>query len=186
MEGKRETDPYVVILTPNARQIPRSVLHSGTLITDDFGNFSSLVLDRHYKGFVNLSWEVPLERIAQLKNVSFYIPLGEITKIQNRIPHELDHCTLRLEGEYFWVSSDGGMREAVGVAVQLSKTAEQCARYEYQLSSVQSFQVADNKSGRKLAYVQQLELVARRIYPKLPPILRSAGLKMWNRASRRS
>lgn len=185
MRDNNEQRFETVILTPDARRIPQSILNSGALITDDPYRFHELILNPRSRGFVNLAFSGSVEKFAESANVFFYIPIERAAEVRNRIPHELEHHSLKLDEDYLWLTTNGTLRDAMDIAVLLDKSLQQHARRESLLVSLKNGVEQTRTERRAADLLVRVETIGRRVYPRLPQPLKTMGLKIWHRASGR-
>lgn len=171
-----------VILTADARLIPRSTLASGALITEDTDQFRALVAQPAVNGYVNLAGTYQLENLDQYDNVHFYAPLASLAGIREQILPVFARHSLEMEGKFVWLRRGKALSNAIDMALHLHELWE-----HYDQGQETSHAGHDRKpTPASTPLMRKAELLGRKIYPRLPKPLQISGLKAWYRVSRRS
>lgn len=179
MSRSKTSSPKTVILTDDARSIPRSTLASGALIIEDADTFRALVADPAMAGYVNLAGAYSLEGFEQFENVHLYAPLASLAEISERVSRTFAQYSLQLEDSFVWFRRGDTLRNSIDMALHLHAWRERYDDSRESLREADSSGDALKPSAAPAPLLKNAELLGRKIYPQLPKPLQTMGLKAW-------
>ncbi len=178
--------PVTVVLTPNGRDIPPSVLDGQVEVTSSPERFvKCLRLLEEAHGIVNLAGGLPGE-IAPEK-VDFYIPAEELPQWKTVLVENFDGWHFKLEGDFFWLRNKNSLEHSIAIAELLMEWRLSYAHLETKYAEAD---VNAEPHRKRLVILKEkvsvkLRPIGRKIYPHLPPALKKLALSGWGLLQRK-